>query len=452
MKIAAIFPGDQTEDSLGIDNCLDQPLGIAYVAQAAEDAGHDVKLYYKAPNLEEIADRDALAFSLLTRDVPAARRLSRLVKQEKPETRIIGGGSHVSSEYDIALEDWIDYGVIGEGDETFVELLECIEKNKSIESVKGLVYSDKGELVSTGQRPRLDPTGLRPMRHPDFFRVFGNDFYGPPASERRFIPIITSRGCTQGCEFCDSEIIWGRQVRYRTAEDVVAELEEIGPYKHDFIHIDDDNLFLKRNNAKEIIKGLIGKGYNMATQADIRLTDSDLLGLMKQAGWVTLLWGMESVNQDVLDKAKKGSTQEKIYHLMEESENLGIINHGLNMIGFDYETEESILEMGGKLKEYPVHQLRLTIVTPFVGTNFRKRLEQAGHSFDPDLTKWDTEHLVYDHPSIKPERMLELRQKIITDFYKSPQWDKRIHDMAKNNPHLKQSVDEFREYISSHLM
>jgi radical SAM superfamily enzyme YgiQ (UPF0313 family) len=447
MKIAAIFPSRPMQD-FRLDLTTEQPLGIAYVAQAAIDEGYDVALHYGTPSLEKLLGVDVLAFSLLTRDVQATTRILREVKNRNSRIITVVGGSHVSGDPDFVLTDSIDYGVIGEGEQTFVELLDALRQNKEPNDVKGLVYSKDGSLVFTGERDRLDPTGLRPVRVDDFHKVDDCSLYYPAPSKReRFIPLIASRGCTRGCEFCDSESTWGKKVRHRSSEDVIAEIEELYPGDGDVFFFDDDNLFLNKKVVTEIMTNLTGKGYNLAGQGDVREIDSEMLRLLKQAGWMTILWGVESLNPKVLEREKKGSDTRKIYRVLRESERLGIFNHAMVMIGFEYETKESILEYGEKLKYLPAHQIRVSVTTPFPGTKFHQRLKQQGRSFDPDLSKWGNGHLVYGHPSIEPEEMRELQGEIVRSFYRSTQWDRRMKDMARKFPHLRQSIDEFRDYI-----
>lgn len=448
MRIAAIFPADIKQD-VEIDLSIEQALGIAYVAQAAKNAGHQVNLFYGIPSLEKLLDCDVLAFSSLTQNVPTTIDISRKVKKFKPEIITVVGGSHISGDKSLVLDGYIDYGVVGEGEQTFVELLYALEHGRELSNVKGIVYAKNEEVIFTGNRERLNPAGLRPMRVADFYGIYDASLYYPAPSERRFIPIIASRGCGKGCEFCDSELIWGKKIRYRTPADITSEIEELYQDENDVFMLDDDNFFLNRRFFKEILGHLIGKNYNLASCGDICLADIKILRLLKQAGWTSLLWGIESVNPHVLKKEKQGLTPEKIHNTLSNSERLGIFNHGMVMIGFDYETEESILKYGSELIKYPIHQLRLSIATPFIGTKFYERLKQNGHLFNLDLSKWDTGHLVYDHPTISPERMKELQYKIVSDFYSSSEWDKRMNEMARQFPKLRKSIREFRDFIQT---
>jgi len=325
-------------------------------------------------------------------------------------------------------------------------LLETLEHGNDIANVKGIAFSKYGSLLLTEERERLNPSGLRPMRVSDFYKIYDASLYYPAPSIRRFVPMIASRGCTQRCDSCDSEKVWRGRIEYRTPTDIISEIEELYIDENDIFMFDEDNLFLNQQILGSILNQLAKKSYNLASQGDIRFANPELLRMLKQAGWTSILWGVESIDPCTSTREKPGSTPEKVYSILNETEKLGIFNHAMTMIGFEYETEESILKYAAKLPDYPIHQLRSCIATPFPGTRFYQRLEQQGHSFDSDLSKWDTGHLVYDHPTILPERMRELQHQIVTGFYKSPQWDKRMNNMARQFPHLRQSIDEFRDY------
>jgi len=452
MKIAGIFPTKVKQD-IEIDLSTEQPLGIAYVIESTKKAGHDAALYYGTPPLEKLLNSDVVAFSLLTKDVPVGLDIAKKVKNSNPNIVTVVGGPHISGDPNFVLEDSIDYGVIGEGEETFVELLRGIEQIKEPIDIKGIVYSKNGKVVSTGKRERIDNlNGLRPVRVSDFYNVYDASLYYPAPSERRFIPILASRGCTMDCEFCGSKLIWNKQIKYRSSSDFLSELEELTEDKSkDLFFLDEENFFNNPGKAREIITSLIGKGHNLASCGDTRLVDSEMLSLLKKAGWTSLLWGIESLNPEIVSKEKKGSSPEHVYEILKKSESLGVFNHGLIMIGFDYEKEQDILKYAQELPYYPIHQLRVSIATPFPGTAFEKRLKRKGIEFDSNLSNYDTGHLVYEHPSISPERMIELQHKIIREFYQSKQWNKRITQMAKDFPHLKKSIGEFREYILHRL-
>jgi anaerobic magnesium-protoporphyrin IX monomethyl ester cyclase len=448
MKVLGICPIQDAEDNL--DSVCEQPLGIAYVMSAAQKAGHEVQLKYNYPPVTWALPYDVIAISAMTKDVPRALKFAKEIRKISPRIKIIIGGHHVSGSPNIVLNSAVDYAVIGEGEETFVELLSALEKGGDISLIKGVSFEKQGKVYQTlGKRALLELDGLRPIRDNAFYEKRSSSFYFPPPSERRDISFIISRGCTKKCEFCTSELVWEGTIRYRGLEDALSEADElVTDPKRDILLIDDENFFHTPSKAKELLKQFAKRNYNLASCGDIRAMNENIADLMQAAGFTAVYWGIESINQAVLTREKPGLTVNQIGTTLTMFDKRGISNIGMVMIGFDYETEKDILRYAHELQYYPLHQLRLAIATPFPGTPFWHRLRKQGISFDPDFSKYDTTHLVYEHPEISPDRMRELARDIVSKFYKSSRWNQRLQRMAGQHPKLKRSVEEFRDYIS----
>ena len=449
MDVLGVCP---TEVGDRLDLAREQPLGIAYVMNYAIRNGHNANLVYRSPTNEEINNAEVIALSLLTKDVPSGLDILRRAKELNPNIKTVIGGHHISGDKSLVLEDCVDFGVVGEGEETFVELLSQIENRGDVENVEGIIYKRNGVLKETPSRGLIELDGLRPLRDSDFDGFRDNTFYSPAPSERRFVPLIGTRGCTKGCEFCTAELVWGKSIRYRSPQDIEKEIQDnLRDSKTDIFFFDDENILHTPKKARPILENLIGKGYNLGSCGDIRTMSTEMANLMGSAGYTHVYWGVESVNPSILSREKRGSDIQKVRQVLSMFEEIGISNIGMIMMGFDYETEEDILKTAEELPTYPIHQLRLSIATPFPGTPFYHRLKKDGTEFDPDFSKWDTGHLVYGHPSISPERMQELHHEIVTSFYKSPQWDRRMTIFSSQHPRMKKSVDEFRSYVSEYL-
>jgi len=449
MKIAGIFPTRVKQD-VELDLSSEQPLGIAYIMASAQKAGHNVSLHYGNPVLEEIANADILALSLLTMDVPVGLEIARKYKERNPFGKVIVGGPHITGDPSLVLENCLDYGVIGEGEETFLELLDSFD---APERVKGIAFVKNGKVIQTERRPRIQNLdGLRPLRDKTFDENKDYSLAYPPTSERRVIPVISLRDCTMACEFCTSPLIWQQKAIYRSPKDVIDEMEELTRDKTKEVYLfDEETLFSNSAKAKELFRNFDGIGYNLSSCGDIRMMDEEMVDLMTRAGYTQVYWGIESIHPEVLAKEKKGSTKDKIRDVLNMCADRGIVNIGMIMIGFDYETEQDILRYAEELPNYNIHQLRVSLATPFPGTSFESRLKQQGIKFNPNLSEWDTGHLSYEHPTIDSDKMEELPRHIIGSFYRSFQWQKRMDDFVSQHPRMNQSVEEFRDYISTQL-
>ena len=125
------------------------------------------------------------------------------------------------------------------------------------------------------------------------------------------------------------------------------------------------------------------------------------------------------------------------------------MNWAFYIIGFPWESEKDILDATDSLPNLGIHQLRISIATPFPGSQWHREMPKS--ALHPDLSLYDTNHLVYDHPTISPERMKELQNEVFIRFYRSPRYHERIVKMTKKFPHLRESFDEFLAYIDSQI-
>jgi len=145
----------------------------------------------------------------------------------------------------------------------------------------------------------------------------------------------------------------------------------------------------------------------------------------------------------------KNLETQQVRDTLQISTDIGILNWAFYIIGFPWESEQDILRNVADLQSLDIHQLRISIATPFPGTRWHKEI--SGSALHPDLSLYDTNHLVYDHPTISPERMKELQNEVFIRFYRSMKYRNRVAKMVKKFPHLRESFDEFLVYIDSQI-
>lgn len=431
MRVAVLSDNGQSS----VDEYTEQALGPVYISQTAKNAGHEVCLYNKFPNVDKLTNYDVVAISANSRDVPNVLSLSRDIKLAKKSLVTIVGGTHISGEiFDFNLGERnenslpflyssnIDYFVAGEGELVFPNLLGSVENESKIP--KGVYYRSNGELVFSGHEPRIDNLDLltfpTEFRDPNTFTINTVNFY----DKITFIPIIESRGCPgqkgKTCQFCSSEANWGRTIKYRSGKNILQEVEEVVKkfnLKPEInVFLDSLELMVNKANFYNLLDAFKNTSYSLGSCGDIRKATKESLKKMAEAGYTDVLWGIESLDPKILDKYKAGLIFEEIEKVLQLTRDVGIKNSGLFITGFPEETEESIKCWTSRLSQLPLDSLRLSIATPFPGTQFRRDLLQQGVKMESYSDKWDTSHLVYDHPTIKKDTMETLRRKIISEF------------------------------------
>ena len=212
------------------------PLGIYYIASYLQSKNYSVKVFdgealdYKETDLcrdvlEYFAPDElcCIGISATTMAFHRALSVAKKFKEIRPDCIIILGGIQVTSNTEDALSfSEFDYGVIGEGEITAYELLECLYQNGDPKGVKGIAYYNaSGELITTSPRPLIEDLDSLPF--PAYNLVKDFSVYKPRIFEHHETPLVTfisSRGCTGRCTFCDNSV-FGRTYRQRSAENVV---------------------------------------------------------------------------------------------------------------------------------------------------------------------------------------------------------------------------------------
>lgn len=386
-------------------------LGIAYIAAVLKEHGHQVKVYnadyydsaeylnqrqlfdgfphYKEvlndpshPIWCEIKDKissfvpDFLGITMLTPNYKAAKNIARITRTINSNIRVIVGGTHptLDPEGTLAEKDF-DYVIRGEGEYSFLELADGREDEK----IKGLSFKRANKPVHNQDRPFIQDLDTLPFPSRDSF-LNDTDYL-----DCGFV--MTGRGCPFSCSYCVSPQFWHRTVRFRSASNVIEELEYLQA-KHDssLIHFVDDTFTLDKERAKEICRQLIDRQMNIAWVCDTRADclDREMVALMKRAGCVRIKLGVESGCDKILKSMRKGVTKEiirKAVGLVKEQE-LPLTVY--LMVGFPGETNEDVRQTIEFAKELEADYYSLSILAPYYGTQIWNDLEKSGRKLDKE--------------------------------------------------------------------
>ncbi len=235
--------------------------------------------------------------------------------------------------------------------------------------VKGLVWRRGTEIVRNVDRnfiPNLDDLPL-PMHH-----LLPLDKYRTAVLNGSYQFIVTSRGCTAGCVYCIKHVSYQAGLRLRSPENVVAEIEMLVGLGVKNIHMYADLFTANRDQVMGICKLIIDRGIKIGFTANSRVdyVDKEMLQMMAKAGCTVLSWGIESANEDILKKARKGTTAERASQSVKWSHEAGIRNLGYFIVGLPGETKETIQETIDFSKTLPLDLAIFHIAAPYPGTPF----------------------------------------------------------------------------------
>lgn len=387
-----VYPGDQRDK-----------LGLLYLAAVLDEQKIPVKFLDR--HVEHIDNRNlrkhllayrptVIGISIVTEAIFDAITCARLAKETLGEVNIVAGGPHPS----LAAEDLldhvpeVDYVVRGEGEHTFLELLEAFVRRRDISQVKGLTYrSSSGKVVHNTPQfliSNLDEIPFPARHYASKYRTKNRRLYyywdrypGQKSVKMSTCLIISSRGCPFQCSFCASSVLWRRRWRARSPDNVLAELEKLKmDYGVDMVEISDDAFTMDKARAERICNLIIKKKLGLRWNTHIRVdaVNYDLLKLMKEAGCYYVSYGVESGSQRILDEiVDKRLTLEQILKVTRWLDQLGFLRHANFMISHPSETKKDAQDtlalmdrLGGK------NNLAITVIYP--GTKIERIAREKG--------------------------------------------------------------------------
>lgn len=376
MKVALIAP------PFPLAEAPSAPLGLCYVGAAFEKANAEVRIIdyivrqYSVEKLQSELNAfkpDIVGITSVTLNFNLAADIMKTVREVFPSAVIVMGGHHVSFEYESTLRQYpeIDLIVIGEGEETIAELVPLIHNRSAWRQIPGIAFMDGEEMIVTPPRKLVLDLDNLPLPSRHLLPISRYLALGFPVS------IITSRGCPNRCIFCQGRRMVGARVRNRNPIKVVDEIETLLAYGFPRINFSDDFFTSNVQRVKVICEEIQRRGLEFSWTAFAR-ADSvtvELLQVMRQAGCDTVFFGIESGNQQMLDRIRKRIKLERIRQAVADCKTVGMKVFGSFIVGLPGETKETLMDSHRFAEEldiiYGYHFL-----TPFPGTDVKEHMDQ----------------------------------------------------------------------------
>ena len=390
-------------------------LGLPLLGTLLKERGHEVRIYAESlseVDWDDVLSSDLVGISTITSTAIRAYRYAKRVGEAGIPT--VMGGPHVSFLAEEAL-DFCDYVVRGEGEQTLMELVDYLQGKASLAKIPGLSYRAKdGHAIHNPPRPLL--TSLTDLPWPDMSLVVG----GGQISVRS--PILASRGCPYGCEFCSVVLMFGRRVRTVEPVEVVKPSRRRGRRRSSSTMTTSSSA---RRRGRELLVEMIRQELDVPFFAQIRAdsvckdgkVDRELLQLMWDAGWRIAYLGLESVNPATLKEYRKESSVEDMAGGMEALAETGIKTHGMFVFGADSDTPESLAKTADFALEHGLSSAQFIALTPLPGTPQTARLEAEGRIFTRNWTLYDGFHVVFWPKQMTPYELQEAMMEANKRFY-----------------------------------
>lgn len=401
-KILLFIPPAFTfKDSLDINPL--PPLGLGYIAAVLKNQGLEVKIVdtlmmgwknrvFVRDNIikvglsfedirkiiEDYAPDMIGVNSMFTKQRQNAHEIYRLVKSIDSNIITVAGGAHPSVMPDLVLsDDNVDYVVLGEGEKTILDILDIIEGRKDNLQLDGIGFKENGKNILIPKTKYIQ--NIDNITFPAWDVMNLENYFGIHAShgERyhaRFMPIMTSRGCSARCTFCSAHRVWGRKYRMRSTENVIEEMRQLKyRYGIEELMFEDDNLTLNIERAEKIFDLMIEEKFNFAWDtpngaAAFALTESTIMK-MKNSGCYQMNLAIESGSQYVLDNIiKKPLNLDKTKRLIKYAKEIGLNTSIFLVVGMPGETVEQMKESFRLAEELEMYNPHVSVATPYPGT------------------------------------------------------------------------------------
>ncbi len=280
------------------------------------------------------------------------------------------------------LDDF-DVVVVGEGEQTLVDLAVTLQREGDFSNVEGLVFRQGQNVIHTKPRSFIENLDNLPFPTRD---LFDNDAYKKYYQSRAgytTTSMITSRGCPFSCDFC-SRPIFGADMRTRSASSIVNEIEAIAALGYDRVWFSDDCFTLNREHllhvCREIEKRKLKIGWECLSRVDTM--DPQVAEAMKRAGCIGVFFGIESGNDQVLKIMNKKITTGQAKNAVLNAKAAGLKVGAFFIIGYPGETDKTVLDTVRFASGLPLDYLSFTLPYPIPGTPLYERVKGEGVSIE----------------------------------------------------------------------
>jgi radical SAM superfamily enzyme YgiQ (UPF0313 family) len=317
--------------------------------------------YHFGASFEEIA-RDALnerpdLVGISSQFSPYYREAIECAKQIKKilDVPVLMGGSHVSASPLSVLEDRsVDFIIHGEGERPLVEFLKALRTEGSLETVPNLGFKRNGEPI------------LNPEEKNFFFQELPMADFSDLSTDRYLFEkkplcfITTSRGCPHRCTFCSVHMTFGESFQRRSPQDVLSEIRQRYQEGYRVLDFEDDNLTFNKEHFKQVLESMImefpaGEIRLMAMNGLSYLSiDTEILSLMKKAGFKGLNISLVTSNETVLSRLRRPHTLEKYLEVVNQAHALGFDIVSYQILGLPYETLDDMVNTMALMATIPV--------------------------------------------------------------------------------------------------
>jgi len=401
-----------------MDDRLEPPLGLLYLATWLNHHGCDTHLLDLSsvpPEFWEqsIPTADIYGFSTYTTSFHRTLEILNIAKKINPGAVTVAGGPHASALPE-SVSRYFDFVVVGEGERAMLHLITSLKSNEILPSI----------LYGT-PIPKLDD-----LPFPDYSLV-DIASYHRVVDGRSSLSVLSSRGCPYRCVFCNSIIMGGgRNVRYRTAENVISELQQLKTeYGFTSFRFQDDNFTLNLPRLKEMTALLKPEAVSYRCFGRVDLCTREVADLLYEGGCRHIAFGVESGSAEILQRMQKGQTTDDIRRGIANAKASGLTIRVYLMVGFPGETWKTVQATVDLMLECMPDEFSVYPLIPYPGTPIYQNPEKFGiTAINPDFSQYfqvcrsRASGYVFRTDDLDEEKIASMRQYVIKQLESAIMW------------------------------
>jgi anaerobic magnesium-protoporphyrin IX monomethyl ester cyclase len=372
------------------------------------------------------------------------------IKKWNKKCPVVFGGPHASFMPEKTIEyDSVDYCIVGEGEQTFSELVTALENNTPTEHINGIGFRKETEVQLNPPPPFLDIDEL-PWPAYDLLPV--SKYHQSTSITQigrvkydEYMTMLTSRACPYGCIYCHN--LFGKKFRGRDPESVVEEMVMLNrDYGIREFHMVDDCFNLKKDRALKICE-LIQKrlpGIAIAFPNGLRsdILDWEMLCALKNAGMYLFAAAIESASPEIQKVIKKNLNLDKAFKAIEDATKLGIIVHGFFMMGFPGETEEQLKMTIEFARKSSLNTAGFFAVTIYPRTELYEIARASGIIPHEDFDQYSYHNTNLNLTDVSLKKLKTMRRDAYRKFYFDPVRLYNIFSMTPRKRDIWRSVKQ----------
>jgi len=359
-------------------------------------------------------------------------------------------GTHVSAvpANTMELVPELDIVLRHETEMSFRDVIDSTRSGDGIGDCLGIAYRDAdGKCVVNPDRPlmkSLDELPI-PLQH-----LLPLDKYRMPFLGKRYVWVLTNRGCPYSCTYCFEGVVWGKSVRYRSAESIYKELEYLAEHNvHNVLFLADLFTFDKKG-VNKLCDLIIERGLKIRWTCNSRVdtVDEEQLRKMKKAGCWLVAFGIESGSQKILDNVKKDAKVEDATRSINLCNKLGIKTWGYFIIGLPGEDKQTVRETIDFAKSLPLDIALFHVAMPYAGTEFYFQSVANGWLNTNDWKHFDmNDSAVLTYEDFSAEDILKATKQAFREFYFRPKQMWRMSKMLLGSGDLGMIWDVSKNFL-----